>query len=448
MSPADEHPFLEAILSREHDDGPRLVYADYLEESGNPADAARAELIRVQVALARLPDDDEQCPELAERQADLLTAHLGGWSAPLAKFGVEVEFRRGIADSIAVDAGTFLNVAEQLFHATRVGNRSQIRRVRLIEPARVLPQLIGCRHLAEIEELVLCNGGLGNAGVSLLVQSPHLGTVRLLDLGFNGIDDTGVRTLARSSTLPRLQALYLPTWLNDTRRITWDGVCAIAESPFLAGLVELDLSGNAVNDAGVRAIAKSGSLVRLQLLRLQQNLIGDGGVAALVRSDLLRRMLKRDPRLDLRDNAIGAAGVAALAASPDLQHAERLDLRRNYLGDRGATLLAISANISGLRSLLLGRNQIGDVGALALAKALERNPNLRSLDISGNRLTRRGVEALRTAARDRVAADFSSNGTEPSTPLPASLVPAPPVADDPNLAELKRRVTHPTRRER
>jgi Leucine-rich repeat (LRR) protein len=270
----------------------------------------------------------------------------------------------------------------------------------------------------------------------------------LLDLGFNGIDDTGVRTLARSAALSRLQALYLPTWLNDTRRITWDGVGAIAESPFLAGLVELDLSGNAVNDAGVRAIAKSGSLARLQLLRLQQNLIGDAGVAALVRSDLLRRILKRDPRLDLRDNAIGAAGAAALAASPDLHLAERLDLRRNYLGDRGATLLATSPNISGLRSLLLARNQIGDIGALAIAKALERNSDLRSLDISGNRLTRRGVEALRTATRDRVAVDFSSNGTEPSTPLAASPALAPPVADDPNLAELKRRVTHPTRRER
>ena len=445
MSPADEHPFLQAILSRDHDDGPRLVYADYLEESGEPADAARAELIRVQVALARLPDDHEQCPELSERQADLLFRYRREWTAPLARLGVEVEFRRGIADSVAVDATSFLNIGEDLFRRTRVGqgSRSQIRRVQLLEPARVLPQLIRCPLLAEIDELILCGSGLGNAGVSLLVQSPYLESARLLDLGFNGLDDAAVRILARSSALPRLEVLSL----NDNRQITWDGVRALAESPFLAGLVELDLSGNVVNEAGVRAVATSGSLARLRALRIQQNLIGDAGVAALVSSSLFCRMLDHDPRLDLRDNAIGPSGVSALAASPDLSRVERLDLRGNYLDDHGARLLATSEFISKLRSLLLARNQIGDVGALALAKALERQPTLRFLDLAGNRLTRRGVEALRTATRGRdITLDLSSNGTEPSAPLPSGPTAEPPVPTDPHVAELKRRVTHPFRR--
>ena len=45
--------FLQAIIDVPEDDLPRLVYADWLEEHGQ---AERAELIRVQVQLARLAD--------------------------------------------------------------------------------------------------------------------------------------------------------------------------------------------------------------------------------------------------------------------------------------------------------------------------------------------------------------------------------------------------------
>jgi hypothetical protein len=162
-------------------------------------------------------------------------------------------------------------------------------------------------------------------------------------------------------------------------------------------------------------------------------------------------MLERDPRVDLRDNAIGRAGAAALAAAPELTSVERLDLRGNYLGDRGAADIASSPSLAILRTLLLSRNQIGDVGALALARAIERLPRLRSLDVSGNRLTHRGIQALRTASAPRgIKLDVSSNGTEPSTPRPS----APPAATTPepqveaDVVELKRRVTHPTRRNR
>lgn len=44
-------PFLAAICATPEDDGPRLIYSDWLEERG---DAERAEFIRVQCKLARL----------------------------------------------------------------------------------------------------------------------------------------------------------------------------------------------------------------------------------------------------------------------------------------------------------------------------------------------------------------------------------------------------------
>ena len=39
----DEAAFIAAIQAAPREDGPRLVYADYLDETGNALDAARAE---------------------------------------------------------------------------------------------------------------------------------------------------------------------------------------------------------------------------------------------------------------------------------------------------------------------------------------------------------------------------------------------------------------------
>jgi len=48
---------LQAIVSEPGDDTPRLVYADWLDEHDQPA---RAEFIRVQVELAKLPEPEEK----------------------------------------------------------------------------------------------------------------------------------------------------------------------------------------------------------------------------------------------------------------------------------------------------------------------------------------------------------------------------------------------------
>src|SRR5687768_9416733 len=121
MSPVDEHPFLAAILDRPSDDGPRLVYADYLDDKDTPEDRARAELIRVQIALAGLADYDSLRPRLKDREADLLQAHRAAWTRTLLGLAAEVEFRRGLPDSVAIDAGIFLARGAELFRRTQVG---------------------------------------------------------------------------------------------------------------------------------------------------------------------------------------------------------------------------------------------------------------------------------------------------------------------------------------
>ena len=75
----DQHEaFLHAILEAPEDDAPRLVYADWLDDHGQPA---RAEFIRLQCALAKLPPDAPQRPEMRQREEELLSLHSWEWAA-------------------------------------------------------------------------------------------------------------------------------------------------------------------------------------------------------------------------------------------------------------------------------------------------------------------------------------------------------------------------------
>ena len=72
----DDELLRAAIVARPDEDLPRLVYADFLQEAGHDD---RAELIRVQCALERLPPADPERPELTRREAELLAANLTKW---------------------------------------------------------------------------------------------------------------------------------------------------------------------------------------------------------------------------------------------------------------------------------------------------------------------------------------------------------------------------------
>src|SRR5262245_45122502 len=88
--------FLQRIRAYPDDDAPRLVFADWLDEHGDP----RGAFIRVQLALAQL--DAEESSEFGDRLArperetlrarllqderGLLDAHEDEWTAPFRRF--------------------------------------------------------------------------------------------------------------------------------------------------------------------------------------------------------------------------------------------------------------------------------------------------------------------------------------------------------------------------
>src|SRR5450432_1685581 len=108
MPPPGYQPFLAAILDRPAEDGPRLVYADWLEEQG---DADRAEFIRVQIELSCLSEDDPKRDRLFDRESSLLMRHGDEWQADIPEWArAECEFRRGLVECIALGSRPFRNV--------------------------------------------------------------------------------------------------------------------------------------------------------------------------------------------------------------------------------------------------------------------------------------------------------------------------------------------------
>ncbi len=435
----DEQPFLDAVFDRYADDDPRLVYADFLDDSGEPE---RAELVRVQLALARLDADAPLRPELSDRQAELLARNRAAWTTHLAGLVVSVDFRRGIPDSATVDAATFLARGAELFRRLRV------RRLRLLDAAPFVSKLAGSPLLTNVRELDLCNGDLGNAGLAAFLRSPFLKQLEALDLGFNGLDDAGADALARCVTLPELTALAL----NDNDRITADGLRQLADSPFLAGLTALDVSGNDIGEPGVAAVVRSPSMRRLRAFRVSNNHIGDAGVAALAASPLIARVLTADPKLELHANDIGPAGAKALAACPALAACTDLNLTGNYLGDAGITALLSSPHLGRLKTLKLGHNQLTDAGVHAAYDAFDALfDRVRALDLSGNRLTRVGISILTMLRGNKRPALVEVGGNVQSAPpgeAPIAVSELVPGLLDGIEAtqQLRHRVAHPRHR--
>jgi uncharacterized protein (TIGR02996 family) len=400
MAPAgDDAPFLPSILAAYGDDGPRLLYADYLEDSPDPADQDRAEFIRLQIALAALSDDHPRRRELTTRQNNLLMKHHGTWTAHLHGLAAGFQFRRGLLDAVAVDAGTFLARGGELFR------RAPIRRVKLNDAGRHLNKLLHCPHLGRVRELDLCGNDLGNGGVNLLFRSAHLQKLEQLDLSHNGLDAASLRILAEAGTLPRLRVLGI----QGNPRIGEAGANALHPLREFAALRRLDLSGNDLDGAAFAAFLAGDPLQMLNALAFVGNQVGDTGIAALADSPLLERMLARTPRLDLRHNGLGPQGLAALVRSPRIAPVASLELTGNSLGDAGVHALTLSPFLPKLRRLFLGSNRISDWGAIKLARS-PLMKQLASLDVSQNGLTQIGVDELTEHRRNHeTMIEYSGN---------------------------------------
>ncbi len=265
--PTDD-ALLRAVLADPEDDAPRLIYADWLDEHGQ---SARAEFIRVQVALARLAEDDPGRTDLSRRERALLAAHRTAWAAPLDGAALSWTFRRGFIEEVALAAANFLRRGDRLFAV------APVRGVRLYHVGTRVPELAACPHLSAVACLDLDGEPVHPSHLGVLLASPHLTRLTALSLASSGLARAAVEALARSAVLGSLRRLDLAG--NPLHN---EGAARLAACPRLSGLRHLGLHWCGVGNRGAQALASSAYLAGLASLDLRNNPVGDQGRPALL----------------------------------------------------------------------------------------------------------------------------------------------------------------------
>jgi uncharacterized protein (TIGR02996 family) len=435
-----------AILENPEDDLPRLAYADWLDEHG---DERRAEFIRVQCRLARLPDNDPDRPALRRREMELIAAHGAGWLEELPAAMRETPllaspFRRGFPADVTVALKDFCSGGEELFNCAPIESvtvhdlprrgtgqekhgRAEMMLLRAIFGSTThgaadaasagAADLAGCPALARVREVHLGYNELTADNLAALLDSPHWPTgVIELDLGMNRIGAAGAERLASCPKLSRLTRLKL-----NGNRIAAAGASALARSPLLPALTALDLSGNELGNAGAEGLMRPSFLARLTALNiaftgielpalvallgspdlagLRELAVGTAGRDRTGEGDELVRLLAQAPfvgalrRLHLRGGPLSPVGVGFLACSPLAHGLTDLDLAQQPFGLSGAQALGYWPGGT-LRRLDLSGCPLGDDGAGFLASATALHARLQDLDLRGCKIGPRGAAAL------------------------------------------------------
>src|SRR5438067_1670461 len=133
---------LEAIRDEPSNDGLRRIYADWLEDNGEPD---RADFIRLQLALARLPEDDPARLALLTRERGLLLRHERDWTLGLRHLADGWQFRRGFVDEVTVDRPLSAEQFGELF------SWPLVRRVVARHGWRLFPGLVTCAEAGSVE---------------------------------------------------------------------------------------------------------------------------------------------------------------------------------------------------------------------------------------------------------------------------------------------------------
>jgi uncharacterized protein (TIGR02996 family) len=316
----ERRALMSAIIANPDDDTPRLVFADWLDEHGDKHDQARAELIRLQVEAARLPEGDSNRKKLESRAGKLKTNHSKAWLAALTavdpKFTSsdhrEPPFVRGLLKYLLFDTSEFLLKKYQpaipdalaAVGVEELGFYSATKRFKALAASPAI------RWACRVQY-----PGPDDAALEAFGASPHF--AHLSGLAFDEVaaTDAGLKQFAKSSGTTRLAAFGLASGggMSTPRgKYTAAGVLAILDSARFPLLTALDLEQDQPVKFDWKAFFASAGLKQLTTLRVR---LGTNMTIAPLVSCLHLTSLRE---LRINSSLIADADADALLANPAL----------------------------------------------------------------------------------------------------------------------------------
>jgi uncharacterized protein (TIGR02996 family) len=358
------------VLRNPDDDTVRLIYADWLEENGEPE---RGGFVRAQVWAA-----------LGEPHAPAVRQHLDtarklfkdrgpNWAVAVNRFVLQWQFARGFVEHVAVDVTAFPRHAADLFALEPIRSVKPVRNA-LADPPAELDAFFAVPQLERVRRLDLANLNLGPHEFDQLLACPHLAHLTDLSLRGNRVLPDWLTTLLAGPSFPALAGLDLADLAHLGPRLA----AALPRARHRA-LKRANFDRVAFGSDDMTRVLNSACLKEVEELRLAW-IPGTGRPGALTHLHLGWALPWRKLRLlDISGQGVGSNGVVELTT--ELNRAkEPVPLR--WLG--------------------LAHNRVGAEGVTALVKSNPAKLNLYFLDVRGNDLTLSQRAALQTRFPDAV----------------------------------------------
>jgi len=389
----DREQLLLAALTAD-DDAARLVYADWLEQQG---DLARADLIRAQCELARLPRWERGAVAAAWEIEALLAVHGARFRDELPRLpGVEwTEFERGFPATARVRDAKTLREQAGAIAAVRSVYRVEVRdfdETDIAWPDGGLPWLRALR-LAGHERHVV-------HAIRSLISMPS--ELELTGLGdYHDLDWLERRAGHVPLTRLRVEGNHTIGRRFAEQLAAWRGAASLERLELGTAFVDYDsgyFADPTLRAEGARVLA-SARFTKIRALELDRQRIGSDGLAELVLAlPALRELSARAcevsevacfewaegppiVRLDLSENELRAEGARALMRAPRLAAVEALALETCELPPNAVGAIVEAPCWRTLRTLDLSKNPIGVDGLLAFAEA-PAPPHLHTLRLA------------------------------------------------------------------
>jgi len=404
----EELPFLAEVASEAasdrfgsvESDASRQVFADWLEERGEPKSVVFREEHGPATETWRL----RQRALEREFEWDLLVPVRRALGAEPDRavrwFGLD----RGVPCSVAMDADQFVEHAQRLFEVWpwladlelsladepferlwKTGIQSRLRSLSLrnAHPESLAGAPSDWPRFSRLRTLDLSENSLITETVAAFAHSELMGQLESLRLADCELDPQSAEYLS-SAAWPRLRRLDLAN--NYLGR---EGVRLLLDGIWLESLEELDLSYNEIDPATAYQLQNIPPQSALRSLNLSSNLIGNVGLEEIAQVEGWESLSK----LNLNDNGLTPSGINSLMRATWWPQLTSLSLAVNQLGDESIQALCRKSQQSRLQVLNLTGVGLGDDGVALLGRA-RVFPELVTLKLLDNAFTADGLRAL------------------------------------------------------
>jgi uncharacterized protein (TIGR02996 family) len=373
-----------AVLANPDDDLPRLVYADCLEENGDPD---RAAFIRAQMELAKQPEYEPFPIYCQTRRPEWVSG--SPWLQELRNslnsnvtFQPEPIFRRGFAWCIGLNSPRHTSAMQTVL------NEQPIQAVH-VRPGTLdqWVEFAASAWLPRIRSITFDGLTSPNEPLRALRNSPLSSGIRSIQLNHINVP-----------SIPEILEALLATPLG--RQLTTlnmrlgygsadETIEAIANSG-AAIIHDYNLERIGFGPSAMRVFVDGGLARQTAVLRLVGNPVMSSGLEILATATEQLRIL------DLSETFLDEVAANVLAQSGGFRAIRKLVLNGNPLGEEALKAIARSPNLTDLRSLGLAVTRCDNSSVRYLTRSTFW-PNLVELDLTGNPISDAGAKHLLTA---------------------------------------------------